>query len=111
MASYDAPFPDDTYKAGARIFPALVPTTPDDPEAGAQRLAWQELMKWDKPWLTAFSDLDAITRGGERAFQKLIPGTKGVPHRTIEGGGHFLQEDKPQEVAQAIIDVHALTIR
>jgi haloalkane dehalogenase len=110
LAGYDAPFPDDTYKAGARIFPALVPATPDDPEAGAQRLAWQELMKWDKPWVTAFSDRDAITRGGDRVFQKLIPGAQGMPHRTIKGGGHFLQEDKPQEVAQVIIDTHALII-
>jgi haloalkane dehalogenase len=111
VAGYDAPFPDESFKAGARIFPALVPATPDDPEAAAQRLAWLELMQWRKPWLTAFSDLDAITRGGERVFQKLVPGTQGVPHRTIKGGGHFLQEDKPQDVAQAVIDVHALTVR
>jgi len=109
-AAYDAPFPDDTFKAGARIFPSLVPTTPDDPEADAQRRAWEELMKWDKPWVTAFSDRDAITRGGDAVFQKLIPGSGGMPHRTIEGGGHFLQEDRPEDVAEAIIDAHALTI-
>lgn len=110
VAGYEAPFPDETYKAGARVFPALVPVTPDDPEAAAQRLAWQELMKWDKPWLTAYSDLDAITRGGDLVFQKLIPGAHGLAHRTIEGGGHFLQEDKPEEVALAIIDAHALIV-
>ena len=109
IAGYDAPFPDDTFKAGARVFPSLVPVSPDDPEAGAQRRAWQELIVWDKPWLTAFSDLDRITAGGDRIFQKLIPGTEGMPHRTIEGGGHFLQEDRPEEVAQAVIDIHAQT--
>jgi haloalkane dehalogenase len=109
-AGYEAPFPDDTFKAGARIFPALVPAEPDDPEAGAQRLAWQVLMQWHKPWLTAFSDLDAITRGGDVVFQKLIPGAEGMPHRTIEGGGHFLQEDRPEEVAQSVIDVHTLVV-
>lgn len=107
-AGYDAPFPDESFKAGARIFPALVPAAPDDPEAGAQRLAWQELMQWRKPWLTAFSDLDPITGGGDRVFQKLVPGTADMPHRTIEGGGHFLQEDKPEEVARSVIDIHAL---
>ena len=101
-AGYNAPFPDETFKAGARIFPALVPATPDDPETGAQRLAWQELVRWEKPWLTAFSDLDPITGGGDRVFQKLIPGAAGMPHRTIEGGGHFLQEDRPEEVAQVV---------
>ena len=107
-AGYDAPFPDEAFKAGARSFPALVPATPDDPEADAQRLAWKELVMWEKPWLTAFSDLDPITGGGDRVFQKLIPGAAGMPHRTIEGAGHFLQEDKPEEVARAVVDIHTL---
>lgn len=109
LAGYNAPFPDDSYKAGARIFPSLVPAIPDDPEADAQRSAWAQLVTWDKPFLTAFSDSDPITGGGDRAFHKLIPGASGMPHRTIERAGHFLQEDAPEAVARAIIDTHAAT--
>jgi haloalkane dehalogenase len=104
VAAYNAPFPDDDYKAGARIFPSLVPTTPDDPAAPANRKAWETLTKFDKPFLTAFSDSDPITRGTERVLQKLIPGTNGQSHVTIEGGGHFLQEDKGEELAKVLID-------
>ena len=103
-AAYDAPFPDESYKAGARILPSLVPTAPDDPAASANRQAWKSLMRFGKPFLTAFSDGDPITRGGDRAFQRLVPGAKGQPHTTIEGAGHFLQEDKGPELAQVIID-------
>ena len=104
IAAYDAPFPDESYKAGARIFPALVPTTPDDPAAPANRKAWKSLMRFDKPFLTAFSDGDPITRGGERPFQRLVRGAKGQPHTTIAGAGHFLQEDKGKELAQVVIN-------
>lgn len=104
IAAYDAPFPDDRYTAGARQFPLLVPTTPDDPASPANRAAWQVLMKWQKPFLTAFSDSDAITSGGERVFQKLVPGAKGQPHTTITHAGHFLQEDKGAELAQVVVN-------
>jgi haloalkane dehalogenase len=104
IAGYDAPFPDDRYKAGARQFPLLVPTKPDDPAAAANRRAWEVLRRWKKPFLTAFSDSDPVTRGGERVFQKLVPGAQGQPHTTIAGGGHFLQEDKGEELAQVVID-------
>jgi len=104
VAAYDAPFPDDSYKAGAREFPLLVPTSPDDPAAPANRKAWEVLRRWEKPFLTAFSDSDPVTRGGEAVLQKLIPGAKGQPHTTIAGGGHFLQEDKGEELAQIIVD-------
>jgi haloalkane dehalogenase len=103
VAAYDAPFPDDTYKAGARQFPALVPISPDDPASTANREAWEVLSAWTKPVLCAFSDSDAITAGGDRAFQQLVPGTKGMPHTTIAGGGHFLQEDKGEELAEAVV--------
>jgi haloalkane dehalogenase len=103
-AAYNAPFPDDTYKAGARIFPSLVPIAPDDPAAPANRKAWEVLSNYDKPFLTAFSDGDPITRGGERIFQKQVPGAKGQPHTTITGGGHFLQEDCGEELAGVIVD-------
>ncbi len=104
IAAYDAPFPDDTYKAGARQFPTLVPTSPDDPASQANRDAWKVLEAWDKPVLTAFSDSDAITRGGYRVFQERVPGAKGQPHTTIEGGGHFLQEDQGPQLANVVLD-------
>ena len=109
VAAYDAPFPDDSYKAGARIFPSLVPTTPDDPAAPANRKAWEVLMKWEKPFLTTFSDSDAVTKGGERAFQGRVPGAEGQPHVTIEDAGHFLQEDKGEDLAQIVVDFIAQT--
>jgi haloalkane dehalogenase len=104
VAAYDAPFPSDEAKAGARQFPMLVPTSPDDPAAGANRAAWEVLRRWDKPFLTAFSDQDAITRGGDRAFQREVPGCAGQPHTTIEGGGHFLQEDRGEVLAKVVAD-------
>jgi haloalkane dehalogenase len=103
IAAYDAPFPDDSYKAGARAMPALVPTSTDDPAHAANVSAWEVLRRFDKPFLCAFSDSDPITKGGERVFLREVPGTEGQPHTTIEGGGHFLQEDKGPELA-AVID-------
>jgi haloalkane dehalogenase len=104
VAAYDAPFPDDSYKAGARQFPLLVPTTPDDPASAANRRSWETLRAWTKPFLTAFSDQDPITRGGDAAFQREVPGCKGQPHTTIKGGGHFLQEDQGEQLASVIVD-------
>jgi len=104
IEAYNAPFPDDRYKEGARQFPTLVPTRPDDPASEANRKAWSVLSKWEKPFLCAFSDSDPITRGGDRAFQAMVPGTKGQPHTTIVGAGHFLQEDKGEELAHVIVD-------
>ncbi len=102
VAGYDAPFPDETYKAGARQFPMLVPTNPDDPAAAANRAAWDVLRRFDRPFLTAFSDEDPITKGGDRAFQREVPGCAGMPHTTIEGGGHFLQEDRGEDLARVV---------
>lgn len=104
LAAYDAPFPDDSYKAGPRQMPALVPTRPDDPASEANRRAWQVLKDWRKPFLTAFSDQDPVTGGGDRILQKLIPGCAGQPHVTIENGGHFLQEDQGEQLARLIGD-------
>ena len=104
IAGYDAPFPDDSYKAGARVFPTLVPTSPDDPAADANRAAWRVLEHWDKPVLTAFSDGDPITRGGARPFESRIPGAQGQAHATVTGAGHFLQEDRGPELAAVIVD-------
>ena len=104
VAAYNAPFPDDTYKAGARIFPSLVPITPDDPAARANREAWRVLSEFKKPFITMFSDGDPITHGGERLFQRRIPGAKDQPHITIKGGGHFLQEDCGAEFSRLIVN-------
>jgi haloalkane dehalogenase len=104
VAAYDAPFPDDSFKAGARQFPALVPASPSDPASAANRAAWGVLTRWQKPVLTAFSDGDPITRGGDAVLQKRIPGTRGQPHTTIHGAGHFLQEDRGEELARAVVD-------
>ena len=103
IGAYDAPFPDDSYKEGARQFPTLVPSTPDDPAAPANRQAWEVLSSWEKPLLTTFSDSDPITRGADVLLQSLIPGAGGRPHATIEGGGHFLQEDKGEDVAAHVV--------
>ncbi len=104
IAAYNAPFPDNTYKEGARIFPSLVPVTPDDTAAEANREAWAVLAQFQKPFVTMFSDGDPITRGGERIFQERIPGTKNQPHTTITGAGHFLQENRGEEFARSIVD-------
>ncbi|MCH7875805.1 MAG: haloalkane dehalogenase [Gemmatimonadetes bacterium] len=108
-AAYDAPFPDERYKQGARAFPALVPTTPNDPAAPANRKAWDVLRRWEKPFLTAFSDGDPITRGLDRAFRRRIPGARDQRHTTIVGAGHFLQEDRGPEFARVVIDFIAAT--
>jgi haloalkane dehalogenase len=102
IAGYDAPFPDDSYKAGARIFPSLVPTSTEDPASADNIAAWEVLRRYDKPFLCAFSDSDPITKGGDRIFLREIPGTAGQPHTTIVGAGHFLQEDKGPELAALI---------
>ncbi|MHA2143065.1 MAG: haloalkane dehalogenase [Candidatus Thorarchaeota archaeon] len=100
IAAYEAPFPDESYKAGARVFPALVPT-----QLRKNQQVWDEVLtKWEKPFLTAFSDKDPITAGGERLFQKLIPGAQNREHVTIKNAGHFLQEDKGEELAKVILD-------
>lgn len=104
IAAYNAPFPDDRYQAGARQFPALVPTTPDDPAAEANRRAWQALRQWTKPFLCAFSDGDPITHGADVFLRRAIPGAHGQPHTTIIGAGHFLQEDKGVELAQVVVE-------
>ena len=104
IAAYDAPFPDDSYKEGARQFPMLVPTSPDDPASRPNRAAWDVWRGWTKPFLCAFSDHDPITGGADRVFCADVPGCEGQPHATIEGGGHFLQEDRGEELARVVAD-------
>ena len=102
IAAYDAPFPDETYKAGAREFPMLVPLTPEHASVAENKAAWEVLTRFDRPVLTCFSDQDMVTAGGEKAFIERIPGAKGQPHMIIEGGGHFLQEDAPERLVELI---------
>ena len=104
QAAYDAPFPDASYKVGARAFPDLIPQTEEDPATPAQQRAWAVLETWTKPFLTAFSDSDPITRGGDKPFLQRVPGCEGQPHTVIEGGGHFLQEDKGPELAAVVVN-------
>lgn len=104
LKSYNAPFPDDTFKAGARIMPSLVPIKKEDPEHEANKKAWEMFFKWKKPFLTAFSDSDPVTRGGDRYWQDNVPGAQGQNHTTIKDAAHFVQEDKGPELANLIID-------
>jgi haloalkane dehalogenase len=103
LAAYDAPFPDESYKAGPRALPAIVPTAPDDPEARANRKAWRALSEWEKPFLTLFGAEDPITADAENIFQHRIPGASGHPHHVFPETGHFLQEDRGPEIAHRIL--------
>jgi haloalkane dehalogenase len=105
LAAYDAPFPDEPHKAGVRQMTALLPLTRNDPGARIDRRTMEVLRTWDKPFLTAYSDGDPATAGWERVFQEEVPGAKGQPHVTITGAGHFLQEDRGDELATVIADL------
>ncbi len=106
MAAYDAPFPDDSYKAGARVFPRLVPFEGDDEDNAlpACDATWKVLEKWEKPFLTLFGDSDPIMRGADIFFQSKVPGAKGLPHQLIQQAGHFIQEEKGEEVAHLLVN-------
>ncbi len=104
VAAYDAPFPDESYKEGARQFPTLVPITPEHASVAENIAAWKVLSAFEKPVLTCFSDKDAVTRGGEQVIIDRIPGAKGQKHTIVEGGGHFLQEDAPEQLCTIIDD-------
>lgn len=107
--AYEAPFPDPSYKMAPRAMPSQVPTLPDDPSADAQRRAWAFYESFEKPFLCAFADDDPITSGGDKLFIDRVPGARGMPHRTISGGGHFIQENRPAEVVNAIVElIHAV---
>lgn len=105
VAAYEAPFPDESYKAGPRAMPLLVPTTPGDPAAGPNRAAWEQLAAWNKPFLCAFSDSDPITAPMGPILAEVVPGAQGRDHPTITNAGHFLQEDAGDQLAAAVIDL------
>lgn len=101
---YDAPFPSGRYKTAARRLPSLVPISPDDPSAVANREAWRVLEQFDKPVLTLFGDSDPVTRGWDQTLQTRIPGAAGWPHRILREVGHFSQEDAGETLADAVLD-------
>jgi haloalkane dehalogenase len=103
-AAYDAPFPDETYKAGPRAMPLLVPTAPDDPATEANRAAWRALTRWQRPFLVAFSDGDPITGGMAPILRRSVPGAQGLDHPVVEGAGHFLQEDAGHRLGEIVAD-------
>ena len=101
-AGYDAPFPDKRYQAGARAFPRLVPTSPNDPAVPANRAAWDALGRWEKPFLAVFGDRDPIFSFADRLLIEHIPGAAGQPHDRIRGS-HFVQEDCGPDLAARIL--------
>lgn len=103
IAAYDAPFPDEAFKAGVKSFPGLIPLTPDNPAVPDQITAWRALERFERPFLCAFLDKDPMNRGDDRARKARIPGARGQPHTTIAGRGHFLQEDRGAEFAAAVL--------
>lgn len=103
IAAYNAPFPEERYKSGARIFPSLVPISPDDPSSPRCKSAWARLMELKLPFLTAFSDSDPIMSGLDKVLQSAIPGAKGQNHTVIQGAGHFVQEEKGVELAHILV--------
>lgn len=103
-AAYDAPFPDETYKAGPRAMPYLVPTAPDDPASEANRAAWQTLTGLDLPFLVAFSDGDPITGGMAPVLRRAMRGAHGLDHPVLTGAGHFLQEDAGERLGEIVAD-------
>jgi haloalkane dehalogenase len=104
VAAYDAPFPDEQYRAGLRQMNALIPLTRNDPGAAVDRASFEVLRRWAKPFLTIWGDDDPGTSGWEVVFQQEVPGAAGLPHTILKGAGHFVQEDKGPEVATIVSD-------
>src|SRR5487761_536839 len=102
LAAYEAPFPGPVYTAAAGAMPALVPVDPGNPAAAANRAAWRELARWDKPFLVAFSDRDPITGAMAPVLKRTVPGAAGLKHPVLEGAGHFLQEDAGEQLGAVI---------
>ncbi len=111
LAAYDAPFPDDRYMAAVRQMPVLIPLTTGDPGAAVNRATWAALDGWSKPFLTAYSDGDPASAGWDAVFCDRVPGAAGQAHVTIDGAGHFVQEDRPTELAGVIADFVGATPR
>ncbi len=103
IAAYDAPYPDDSFKAGAAVFPSLVPISPEMPGAAEMKAARKILSTWSKPVQVMFSDGDPILGGAAKFIRRLFPTAADQPEITIRGAGHFLQEEKGAEIAAEVI--------
>ncbi|BDI61188.1 haloalkane dehalogenase [Qipengyuania nanhaisediminis] len=103
IAAYDAPFPDEPSKAGARAFPQLVPVEDDKPGVAENKAAWKGLAAFDRPFLTVFGEDDPVLGSAGPALAKRIKGAKGMDHAMLSQCGHFCQEDRPHELAEAVI--------
>ena len=104
IAAYNAPFPDDSYKAGPRVFPTLVPITKEHPQVQENIEAWGVLRNFDKPTITLFGEHDMAFIGGEKFFIEKIPGAKDMHHQIINAG-HFSQENQPELIAKTILSI------
>ena len=99
--AYDAPFPTPESKAGVLAFPELVPTDPDHPNTRPMNRVLEALTRWEKPTLVVWGVEDTVLPSAlAERFVELIPGARGP--LLVEGASHFLQEDKPDDVAEAI---------
>jgi haloalkane dehalogenase len=104
VRAYKAPFPSRRYKQGAKAWPLMLPEEPTLEAALEMKKAREELSGWTKPALVMFSDADPFTRGVDQLFRDLIPSARDQPAIVIQDAGHFLQEDKGEEIAQHILD-------
>ncbi|WP_432200411.1 haloalkane dehalogenase [Erythrobacter sp. W53] len=105
IAAYNAPYPSEEYKAGARAFPQLVPVEDDTPGVAENKAAWEGLAAFDKPFLTLFGKDDPVLGAAGPALASRIKGADGQPHDMLSDCGHFSQEDRPTELAQGVIDM------
>jgi len=103
MDAYRAPFPDEAHMAGARVFPALVPITPDHASVAANTAAWAVYEQWVKPFLTLWCPGDPVLGQLHHEFIERVPGASGQPHQEFEPGGHFAQDDRGEDIAAALI--------
>ncbi len=106
--AYDAPFPSRKFLAGVRAFPQLIPMSSKDPATPGNVAAWQALGRWNKPFLTVYSDGDPVLGDLDALFQQRVPGAQGQPHARVEGG-HFLQEACGPELARRVHELIAST--
>jgi haloalkane dehalogenase len=103
VEAYRTPYPDPALTIGSRAFTQLLPTRPDNAMYPANHEAWKVLDGWTKPVLTIFSDRDSVAPDGWKPIVARIPGAAGQPHVILEGGGHFLQEDRPDAYNAALL--------
>jgi haloalkane dehalogenase len=92
-SAYDAPYPSEDFKIGARVFPALIPVTPEDPSAQAVRDSRAALARSTMPFLTVYGEQDPIGGAADTMFQQLVPGATGLPHVRLPNAGHNMPED------------------